>query len=85
MRQTLEETLNELHQQLLDSANLDPEQREKLRQAADEIHTTLDDSTVNSQGLAERLQKATIHFEHSHPQLANTIGRIADLLAQMGI
>jgi uncharacterized protein (DUF2336 family) len=85
MRQTLEETLNELRQQLLDSASLDPEQREQLRQAADEIHTTLDDSTVSSHGLAERLQKATIHFEHTHPQLTNTIGRIADLLAQMGI
>lgn len=85
MRQTLDETLDELHQQLQDAGNLDPDQKERLRQAAKEIQTTLDDSSVSSYGLAERLQKATVHFEHTHPQLTNTIGRIADLLAQLGI
>lgn len=85
MRQTLEETLSELHQQLTSSEDLDDLQKQKLREAADEIQRTLDGSNVNSSGLAERLQQATVHFEHSHPHLTNTVGRIADLLAQMGI
>jgi predicted nucleic acid-binding Zn-ribbon protein len=85
MRQTLEETLEDLHRQLSSAENLDQEQREKLRLAAEEIQQTLDDSSVSSFGLAQRLQQATAHFEHTHPRLTNTVGRIADLLAQMGI
>jgi hypothetical protein len=85
MRKTLEETLDQLHQQLLSADNLDEKERERLRQAAEEIRDTLDDQQVSSAGLAERLQRATAHFEHSHPQLASSIGRIADLLSQLGI
>jgi CII-binding regulator of phage lambda lysogenization HflD len=85
MRKALEETLDQLHQQLLSAENLDDQERERLRQAALEIRNTLDDQHVSSLGLAERLQRATAQFEHSHPQLTNSIGRIADLLSQLGI
>jgi hypothetical protein len=85
MREKLETTLAELHQQLLSVADLDEQERLQLRQAAEEIQRTLDDAEVNSFSLAQRLQQATAHFEHSHPQLTNTVGRIADLLSQLGI
>ena len=85
MRQTLDEILDELHSQLANADDLEETQRQKLREAAEEIQATLDDSSISSYGLAERLQKATAHFEHTHPRLTNTVGRIADLLAQMGI
>ncbi len=85
MRQKLEETLNDLHEQLVDVENLDDEQKAMLRQALEEIKSTLDQDDVNSASLAERLQESTEQFKHTHPTLTNTVGRIADLLSQMGI
>lgn len=85
MRETLDETLDNLHQQLSNIQNLDDQQREKLRQALAEIQQTLDDRQVNSAGLAQQLAQSVTQFEHSHPQLTATVGRIADILSQMGI
>ncbi|MFO0943957.1 MAG: DUF4404 family protein [Pirellulales bacterium] len=85
MRQTLDETLSELHQQLASAKELDEAQRIKLRQALEEIQQTLDNSQVSSASLATQLKQAVAQFENSHPQLTNSIGRIADLLSQMGI
>jgi ElaB/YqjD/DUF883 family membrane-anchored ribosome-binding protein len=85
MRQTLEETLQQLHSLLTNAADLDQSQREKLRQMVDEIRQTLDDADTDSVGLGTRLVNAASQFEHSHPTITNTIGRIADMLAQMGI
>jgi hypothetical protein len=51
----------------------------------DEIRQTLDDDQTDSVGLGARLANAASQFEHSHPTITNTIGRIADMLAQMGI
>lgn len=85
MRQTLEQTLNELHEQLAGAQDLDEAQKTRLRQAVEEIQHTLDDSKVSSASLATQLKQAVSQFEQSHPALTNSIGRIADLLAQMGI
>jgi ElaB/YqjD/DUF883 family membrane-anchored ribosome-binding protein len=85
MRQTLEETLQQLHNQLSHADDLDQSQRDKLRQMVDEIRRTLDDADSDSMGLGTRLVHAASQFEHSHPTITNTIGRIADILAQMGI
>ena len=85
MRQKLEEVLEELHAQLESVENLDEEQVQKLRDAAQEIQSTLDQADVSSASLAQRLEEATQQFSHSHPTLTTTVGRIADLLSQMGI
>ena len=85
MRQTLEQTLSDLHTQLSELKDLDPEQSEMLQKAVSEIQETLDDTEVNTASLAERLQEATKQLEASHPVLTGTIGRVADLLSQIGI
>ncbi|MCA9133275.1 MAG: DUF4404 family protein [Planctomycetales bacterium] len=85
MRQNLEETLRDLHEQLAHAQDLDAEQVELLRAAVTEIEKTLDRTDVNSANLAEQLQEATERFSGSHPVLVQTVGRIADLLQQMGI
>lgn len=85
MRQTLDQTLNELHDQLADAQDLDEAQKTRLRHAVEEIQKTLDDSKVSSASLATQLKQAVSQFEQSHPALTSSIGRIADLLAQMGI
>ena len=85
MRERLEDTLQELHEQLAGAQDLDTEQRELLRSALAEIQDTLDDSNVSSSTLAQRLWEATQRFSETHPILTQTAGRIADLLSQMGI
>ena len=85
MRETLDETLKDLHDQLGSIEDLDDERIEMLRNAVAEIQATLDEQHVSSAGLAQRLQEATQQFNSSHPVLTNTVGRIADLLSQLGI
>jgi predicted nucleic acid-binding Zn-ribbon protein len=87
MRQTLDETLQQLHDLLHNSHDLDQDQREKLRAMVDEIRQALNENSgeAESTGLGTRLVNAASQIEHSHPTITNTIGRIADLLAQMGI
>lgn len=85
MRQTLDETLKDLHVQLANVEDLDAEHVDMLRKAVAEIQETIDEQDVSSASIAERLQEATQQFSGSHPVLTNTIGRVADLLSQMGI
>ena len=85
MRPELEKTLAQLHQQLENIEDLNEADVQKLREVAQEIQSTLDRSDVSSATLAERLEEATRQFSQSHPALTNTVGRIADLLSQMGI
>ena len=85
MRESLSETLKNLHEQLAAEKTLDAEQVAMLRSAVDEIEETLDNAEVNSHDLAQRMQENSLTFSESHPVLVQTIGRIADLLSQMGI
>jgi len=85
MRKQLEETLHQLHTELATIDTLDPDERVRLQSAVDEIQQSLDQSDVSSHSLAERLSEATAHFREGYPNLANSVGRIADMLAQMGI
>ncbi len=85
MRTQIEETLNHLRDQLASFDSLDPEHREQLQASVDEIERSLDQQDVNSQSLAERMSEATAEFQESYPSLTNNIGRIADMLSQMGI
>lgn len=85
MRTQLEETLDQLRLQLASVEDLDAEERERLQAAVNEIQNSLDRTEVDSQSLAQRLSDATAHFQESHPALTNSVGRVADMLAQMGI
>jgi Domain of unknown function (DUF4404) len=83
----LRATVAELEQELRDSANLDDESRQMLRQTVGEIRAALRDeeTPLESQSLAQRLSEATGKFEGSHPALTNVVARLIDGLAQMGI
>ncbi len=87
-REQLRETLELLHQQLGEAKDVDADMAAKLSGAIDDIATVLDeksDADYEPASLGERLGEATRHFEQSHPTLSGTIGRLADILAQMGI
>ncbi len=85
MLESLSDTLKNLHEQLAAEKTLDAEQIALLRSAVIEIEETLDNAEINSADLAQRMQTNSLTFSESHPLLVQTIGRIADLLAQMGI
>jgi len=85
MRTELDQTLEQLRTQLASVEELDAEERDRLQTAVNEIQNSLDRAEVNSQSLADRLSEATAQFQESHPSLTNSVGRVADMLAQMGI
>ena len=85
MRQKLEETLRELHEYLANAKDIDEAQAEMLRASLAEIQATLDSQEVDSSSLANSLVDRTLSFSESHPVLTSAVGRVADLLSQMGI
>lgn len=85
MNDQLNETLQQLHQQLDGPQPLDDGDRERLRQAVLEIQQSLDQSEIDSAHLARDLHAKTESFAESHPTLTRLAGQVADLLGQMGI
>jgi uncharacterized phage infection (PIP) family protein YhgE len=85
MRTELEKTLDQLHLQLQDVSELDEDEREQLRTTVAKIKSSLDEAEVNSHSLATGLQAATQSFSDAHPKLTENLGRVADMLSQMGI
>ncbi len=85
VRQQLDATIEHLREQLAQVDDMNSEEAEELREALEEISATLDEKDVNSATLAERLQGQAEAFQESHPVLTQTVGRLADMLAQMGI
>ncbi len=86
----LHETLVELHAQLEESGELDPQLREELRASAGQIQAALDEAPEGEggnleSGLIERLRTAVRRFEGSHPKLTAATGRVIDALSEMGI
>jgi CII-binding regulator of phage lambda lysogenization HflD len=81
----LTHALEVVHQQLSDSEHLDTEEVEKLRATMGEIQAVLDQQGDSEESLSERVSGSARRFEESHPVLTESLGRIADILQQMGI
>jgi len=90
-KQRLAELLHQLQMELSTTEDLSPELSEQLQATTAEVRQVLereDQSNVDqdaSQGVITQLRQAATRFEDSHPALTNTVGRIADALAQLGI
>lgn len=87
-REHLRQTLDELHQQLADVDDLDPEVRDQLSTALADIQRAL--RTPGGEPKAEssftgQLGDAARQFEQTHPTLSGNIRSIVDALARMGI
>ena len=84
----LRETLDLLHRQLDEAEDVDADVETKLTGAIGDIVAVLEKQSgaeYEPASLGERLGEAERHFEQSHPTLSGTIGRLADILSQMGI
>jgi len=90
-KERLADLLQQLQVELSNTNDLDAELSEQLRATTTDIRQALecDDAAEpaegDSQGLVAQLRQAATRFEDSHPALTNTVGRIADALAQLGI
>ena len=87
-QQQLRATLEQLHQQLTDVEDLNPQVREELAIAVAEIQTALlapRQEPPDDRDLSGRLGSTMLHFEETHPTLAGTVRSIIDTLARMGI
>lgn len=86
---SLKENLEQLHHQLQTAQRVDPQTRQLLEETLGDIRRILEQEPAQAEdeekSIVDRLNDAALRFEESHPTLANTIGRLADLLAQMGI
>ena len=82
--QELTDALEVVHQQISDGDHLDPGDVEKLRETMAQIQSALDQQT-HEESLSERITGSARSFEESHPVLTKTLGRVADMLQQMGI
>lgn len=84
----LRETLEELEQELEQSQALDPQSRERLARVLEEVRELLGEGVEpreEHRTLLDRLREATREFEEEHPTLAETVGRVATALSNLGI
>lgn len=84
-REDLTAALETLHRELTNSENLDAEDLAHLESTANEIQAVLDPKADDSDSLTGRVSASAKKFEESHPVLTESLGRIADILQQMGI
>lgn len=81
----LAEALEAVHQQLSDANQIDPTDVENLRDTMTEIQSALERQGEDGESLSERVAHSAERFEDSHPVLTTRLGRIADILQQIGI
>jgi len=77
--------LETLHRELADANDLDPADVEKLKSTVGEIQAALEKSGAAESTLSQRIAASADAFEKQHPSLTSSLGRIADMLQQMGI
>ncbi len=82
--QDLDEALEVVLRELSRSEHLDADEVEKLKATMNEIKTVLGDRADQEESLSERVTSSARRFEESHPVLTENLGRLADILQQMG-
>ena len=84
----LNDVLDELHEALGASPDLDEEAREALANTAREIRENLEGERGPEGGwksLRQQLTESIASFEKSHPRLTEIVGRVAESLSDLGI
>ncbi|MFP6584939.1 MAG: DUF4404 family protein [Candidatus Hydrogenedentota bacterium] len=83
----LKELLQKLHDELSKTESLDDDAKSLLGTVVDDIQAIAgsDDSAEEPHGLIDRLNEAKQDFEEDHPELTQSIGRVIDALARLGI
>ncbi len=82
-------TLNELHQELEKTPELDDDLRSLLKEVDDDIHALLAtrerDPAAGAEGLRERLELLAADFAAQHPNTERFFRELINALGRMGI
>ena len=85
----LTDKLAQLHNELSRSDDVDPETLELLRKLTGDIDRLLKrpSSALSTEAgpVSHRLRDLMLRFESEYPQLSESVGKVADALAAMGI
>jgi hypothetical protein len=88
----LHETVTQLHAQLGNLQQVDPDVHRLLEQALDDILDVLarrpgagSPAHADQATLTARLSEAARHFQETHPSLASTLTGLVEALQRMGI
>lgn len=85
----LQSLLKSLHRELASLDKVDDRTKQLLTQVTDDVQRVLerdeDAASEGETGSSESVRSTIEEFEAEHPKLAETLGRIADGLANMGI
>jgi uncharacterized phage infection (PIP) family protein YhgE len=91
-RSELKARLEELYDQLVQSSQISPADRDLLGkmvvgvlQLEDDEQEIAETTTLNQQSLREALEQKSLQYEAQHPKLAFTLRQILDILTRMGI
>ncbi|TWU56976.1 hypothetical protein Poly51_28960 [Rubripirellula tenax] len=82
--QELTDALASVHRELANADQLDPGDVERLQATMKEIEVAIQQRAKTDTSLSENVTDAATSFEESHPRLTMELGRIADMLQQMG-
>jgi len=81
--------LGQLHAELSQADRVDPESLELLRKLTVDITRLVDKKEATSgedaEGVTSGLRDLMLKYESEHPELAITLGKVADALASIGI
>jgi len=83
--QKLRELLEQLHNELEQTASVDEKGREMLTHLSADIQKLLGPSTAPSQSILTQLQEAIDHFEVDHPAITSALSQILNALNNAGI
>ena len=83
----LRDHLARLRAQLTDAPQADPEHKQSLNDAMQDIHRLIDKQAgaAADPSLPDRLEKIAVQFEADHPTLAASARRLVELLGEVGI
>ena len=83
--QDLRELLAQLHARLSDARSLDSEDRKLLSTVLGDISRVLARDDASAPPARPRLESLAVKFEADHPQLAESLRQLMDLLGKAGI
>jgi len=83
--QKLNELLEELHNELEQTASVNEKEREMLSHINADIQKFLDPSEEDDDTLFKRIQDAIDHFEVDHPAITSALSQILNALNNAGI
>ena len=81
------QTLDALRAEVAQASQIDPEMRAELRRLTDDLRQSIDDDEApkpEAEQTSHGLRDLLLKYESEHPQLAVSIGKVADALAAMG-